>query len=251
MTALAVALVTALAVLAIVASAAGARPALVGVRTRQRARALHGAPAPVTSWSPAVGRAVRRLVEWTSGVTGGAARARRRADRALPALLDQVTRQLRSGASLPAAVGAAAGGAVDDASRRLADDLGGGTPLVPAVDRWRQAYPTPARDLVAAALTLASEAGGSVASVLDGVSDTLRDRVALDREVAALSSQARASAAVLLIAPVAFAVLAASADRRVAGVLLGRPVGWACVAAGLTLDALGALWMSRLVGRSR
>ena len=66
-----------------------------------------------------------------------------------------------------------------------------------------------------AALALAAEAGGSVASVLDGVTDTLRDRVALDREVAALSSQARASAAVLVVAPVAFAVLAAA--RRPAG----------------------------------
>jgi tight adherence protein B len=98
---------------------------------------------------------------------------------------------------------------------------------------------------------LAGDAGGSVASVLDGVTDTLRDRIALEREVAALSSQARASAAVLVVAPVVFAVLAAVADPRVARVLLGSPLGWACLAAGAALDGVGALWMARLVGRSR
>ena len=100
-------------------------------------------------------------------------------------------------------------------------------------------------------MALAVEAGGSVAVVLDGVTDTLRDRIALDREVAALSSQARASAAVLVVAPMAFAGLAASADHRVADVLFGRPLGWACLAGGALLDAMGALWMARLVGRSR
>jgi tight adherence protein B len=83
------------------------------------------------------------------------------------------------------------------------------------------------------------------------VTDTLRDRVALDREVAALSSQARASAAVLVVAPIVFAVLAGVADPQVAQVLLAEPLGWACVAGGAVLDGLGALWMTRLVGRSR
>jgi len=87
--------------------------------------------------------------------------------------------------------------------------------------------------------------------VLDGVTETLRDRVALDREVAALSSQAKASAAVLVVAPIVFAGLAGLADPRVARTLLGEPLGWACLAGGVLLDAVGAVWMSRLVGRSR
>jgi tight adherence protein B len=184
-------------------------------------------------------------------VTGGADRARRRADRELPALLDQVTRQLRSGAALPVAVWSAAADSHDPGTVRLADELAAGAPIVHAVDTWHRSGPTPARGLTAAALSLAAEAGGSVAVVLDGVNDTLRDRIALDREVAALSSQARASAAVLVVAPMAFAGLAASADHRVAAVLFGRPLGWACLAGGALLDGVGALWMARLVGRSR
>ena len=246
-------LVVAVAVLACAASLEGLGGAVAGARTRRRARALRpasndaGGPARGPWWT-AVDRARARVV---AALTGGEARARRRADRALPAMLDQVTRQLRSGASLPVAVATAASGGPDPGTVRLGDDLAAGAGLAPAVAAWHASCPTPARGLAAAALSLAGDAGGSVAAVLDGVTDTLRDRVALDREVAALSSQARASAAVLVVAPVVFALLAAAADPRVARVLLGSPLGWACLAAGAALDAAGALWMSRLVGRSR
>jgi tight adherence protein B len=182
---------------------------------------------------------------------GGPDRRARRADRHLPALLDQVTRHLRSGSSLPVAVQSSASDATDPSTGALAADLVAGAPLAGAVTRWQAVSPTPARRLAAAALVLAAEAGGSVAVVLDGVNDTLRDRVALEREVAALSSQARASAAVLVVAPVVFAALAGAVDHRVVEAVVASPLGWACLSAGVLLDGLGALWMARLVGRVR
>ena len=93
---------------------------------------------------------------------------------------------------------------------------------------------------------------GSVGrAVLDGVAASLRERVALEREVAALSSQARASAIVLVVAPVVFAAAASMVDRRILDLLVGQPIGWVCLGVGLGLDALGAVWMSRLIGRHR
>jgi tight adherence protein B len=255
--ALVAAVVAGVTVLASTMVLGGTGELVAGARARRRALALRpvgsvgeGAPRPGL-WAGLVGAVRKRVVPRLAALTGGDARARRRADRSLPVMLDQVTRQLRSGASLPGAVAIAASAGTDPGTRRLGDDLAAGAPLGPAVVAWHADCPTPARGLATAALSLAGDAGGSVASVLDGVTDTLRDRVALDREVAALSSQARASAAVLVVAPVAFAVLAAAADPRVARVLLGSPLGWACLVAGAVLDAVGALWMSRLVGRSR
>ncbi len=230
------------------AALSGLEPALAARRIRRRARAL--VPSSPVAVRPTTD-AVAALLGPVLAVLGRGARAQRRADAELPSMLDQVTRQLRAGAALPVALQAACTGRTEASSAALAADLSGGAPFATSVERWHDACPTPARGLAAAALGLAAEAGGSVASVLDGVTDTLRDRVALEREVAALSSQARASAAVLVVAPVLFAVLAAGADHRVAEVLLGGPLGWACLAAGAVLDGLGALWMSRLVGRSR
>jgi len=229
--------------------------------------------------TPAVvdaGRVRRRLAASPGGALGGArssgvlarvgasrhvaavvrlARPRRRsrADRTLPVLLEDVARELRAGASLTAAVSRAAS-AVDPALDPTAADLAGalrhGAPLAVALDEWARADAAPARALAATALTLAAETGGTTALVVDGVADTLRDRVALEREVAALSSQARASAALLVVAPVVVAALAASADPRIAAFLLGSPAGWGCITGGLVLDGLGALWMRAVVARA-
>lgn len=181
-----------------------------------------------------------------------AARWRRpRDDRALPGLLERVAREVRSGASLPAAVAAAqAAVATDDRGRALVAALAHGVPLRVALVEWAGPDPSPARHLAATALVVAAETGGASAGVIDGVAETLRDRVALEREVAALSSQARASAALLVVAPVVVALLAASADPRIAAFLFASPAGWACIVVGVVLDAVGAAWMRAIVARA-
>jgi tight adherence protein C len=104
--------------------------------------------------------------------------------------------------------------------------------------------------LAAAALALGSEIGGAAARSLDGVADTLRDRNGLQHEVRALSSQARASAVVIGLAPFVFSIVVALTDPGSIAFLLGSPVGLACLTCGLAADALGAWWMRRIVTRA-
>lgn len=180
----------------------------------------------------------------------GSSRARQRIDRTVLTLLESVTRGLRSGASLRAAVAAASADSPDPIDRELAASLVDGTSLSSALDSWmRDAVAS--RVLVGTALRLAAESGGAVASVLDGVAESVRDRRHLDREVVALASQARASAMVLIVAPIVFALLMATIDPRVARLQFGSPLGWCCCAVGLLLDLAGAFWMSRMIGRVR
>lgn len=179
----------------------------------------------------------------------GGERRRRVLDRAVPDRLDRIVRGLRAGATLPNAIVAV--GVDDDVLGGLVADLSRGRPLTPSVARWRDEDPSPNRRLASVALEVTAEVGGASARVLDGVAESLRDRVALEREVTALSSQSRASAVLLVLAPVVFALVAGSIDRRILATLLGTPVGWICLTAGIGLDAVGALWMSRLVGRHR
>ncbi len=176
-------------------------------------------------------------------------RTRRLLDLRIPGALDRVVRQLRSGATLPLALRSV--GEDDPVFARISAELGQGRSLIDTVEDWRQEDELPNRQLTATALDLASRAGGASAQVLDGVAASLRERVALEREVAALSSQARASAVVLVVAPVVFAVAASMVDGRILDLLLGEPIGWVCLGVGLGLNALGAFWMSRLIGRHR
>lgn len=176
-------------------------------------------------------------------------RAQRRLDRQIPEALDRVVRQLRSGATLPLALRRV--GEHDPVFARVSRELQRGQSLRDSVSAWRSEDGQPNRLLAATALDLASSTGGASAQVLDGVAASLRERVALEREVAALSSQSRASAVVLVVAPVAFAVAAAMFDPRILTTLVGTPIGWACMGLGLGLDALGAVWMAKLIGRHR
>jgi tight adherence protein B len=68
--------------------------------------------------------------------------------------------------------------------------------------------------------------------------------------VQALATQARISAVVITVAPLAFAALGVLGDEHTATFLLRTPRGLACLAAGVALDAFGAWWMARLAGRT-
>lgn len=181
------------------------------------------------------------------GAAGG--RAGVQFDRALPDLLEAVARGVRAGASLQLALAEA----VRDAPlvvRRSFDvvraRIDAGVPFVDAVDEWGAAAPGEGPALAAAALALAGEVGGTASRSLDGVAATLRDRNAVRAEVRALSSQARASALVIGVAPVGFTVVASAVDPTTADFLLRRPIGVACLVGGLALDAVGVRWMHRL-----
>lgn len=248
----------------LVAGGAGRLPEAV---SRQRAsRRLHAALAPS---APAPSRSVSArsapsalgapfgagwIVEWARGsrilsrwrrMVGG---ADTRADRSVPLLLEAVARELRSGASLSAALLVAASGPDLDrggtsSASALASALRRGVSVADAVSAWVGDDPSASRDLAGTALLVASQTGGATALVIDGVADTLRDRIALEREIAALSSQARASALLLVVAPIVVAALAAWGDPRIAGFLLGSPAGWACIVLGVLLDVVGAAWI--------
>ena len=177
----------------------------------------------------------------------------RSVDLALPEALEAMARSLRSGASLPVAIDEASAAIGPPLARGLYDVAAvaaRGRPLAATIDRWASTTRGEGVPLAAAALGLAAELGGTAARSLDGVADTLRDRGAVRNEVRALSTQARASAAVIALAPVAFSVVVALADPSSVAFLVTTPVGFTCLVSGIALDILGGLWMRRIVRRA-
>ena len=171
------------------------------------------------------------------------------AEAALPGALEAVARGLRSGASLRQAIAEAASstpGVLGAELRMVAATAERGTPLVDALEAWGTRCPRPGVRLAVAALCLGAETGGAQARAVDGVAATLRERLAVAGEVRALTSQTRASMLVIAAAPLVFCVFASTTDPRTSTFLFRSPVGLACVAAGISLDAVGALWMRRL-----
>jgi tight adherence protein B len=178
--------------------------------------------------------------------------ARGRAQRAflvgLPAFVEFVAAQLRSGHTMPSALVAAGdrAGPLGGDARRMQQRIALGATLPDALGRWaneRRAEPAAA---VAGAFAVAAETGGAAATALDGLARSLRDALGARAEAAALSAQARLSALVVGVAPIAYLVFAAATDPHAASTLVATPAGRICLVLGLALDALGALWMRHI-----
>ena len=176
-------------------------------------------------------------------------RSARAVDAALPELLDGVARSLRSGATI--------GQALEEASRTAPGRLGAdvdavtagvsnGAVLADALDAWVDRCPTPGVRLAVAAMALAAESGGAAAKAIDGVAATLRANLAVAGEIRAQAAQARLSALVIAVAPLAFGALAAGTDPHTAAFLLRTPLGIGCLVGGLLLDGVAAWWMHRI-----
>ena len=164
-------------------------------------------------------------------------------------MLEDIARGLRGGLALPVAVArtsAADHGPWSGPLSQVAESLERGAALPGVLRRWGRTDACPGLALAVAALTLGAEAGGAQARAVDGVAATLRDRAAVRAEQVALSSQARASALVLAVTPVAFAALAAVVDPRTGRFLLHTVAGAGCLAAGGLLDVIAAFWMIRI-----
>ncbi len=164
---------------------------------------------------------------------------------------DTVARSLRSGSSLTAAVVAEAAGQsrMSELIAPLVQRVERGESLVDALDR-SGIEPVTAAGLALTVLRSCARFGGPAATPLERAAATLRARAAIAAEQQAQCAQARLSARVLTLVPLALLVLLAITDHKVRAVIT-NPAGFAVVLLGGLLNATGALWMRRIIGRPR
>jgi tight adherence protein B len=195
---------------------------------------------------------------WSPAARRRRGRRRRKAgppdDLAVASWCEHAARAVRSGRSVTAAIEQA----TDDVPEleptmapvvsavRRGRPLGDAIGVLGATARsTRRALP--ATTLVASVLSACLELGGPIAPPLDRVGGVLRTRAALADEQQAQSAQARLSARVLTIVPLALLGLLAVSDAKVRAAI-GTPAGMAAVTLGAILNSVGWWWMRRIVG---
>jgi Flp pilus assembly protein TadB len=192
-------------------------------------------------------RASNRLLPGPRPLNVQPSRVGRRARLASPdyaSLLDAIARQVRTGSSLASAA---------------LDETDGSTPLGQAVERLDSGgslieilatldASQPDLALAVQALSATSHLGGPIAATLDEAAAVLRERSATRAERGAQGAQARLSARVLTIVPLAFAVWSAVASERTRDVYVSTAAGAICASCGLALNVVGWRWMKRIIG---
>jgi len=122
-----------------------------------------------------------------------------------------------------------------------------GASLDDALDAWQLRRGGRSLGLLVAACRFGLAEGGDLAAALDGAAVSLLDQIEVADEARALSSQARASAMVLVSLPVIGALGFSLLDPSVATTLFTTRPGWICLVLGLLLDAAGAWVLMRIV----
>jgi len=157
---------------------------------------------------------------------------------------------MRAGLSLTQAIAYAAAETDEPLAsdlRALVRDVEVGRQLEDAVDAFAARVGSEDARLVTAALGLHRRTGSDLPIVLDQIGATIRERLAVVREVRSLTAQARLSGVILGCLPIAFFGFLWLTSRRDIEAALATPAGVTAVGLGLVLELLAFLWIRHLL----
>lgn len=167
-----------------------------------------------------------------------------------PEAIDLIARSLRAGHAFTSGLGIAAEevpAPVGLEFRRVYDEQNFGMALPDALRAMARRVPVlDARFFVTAVLTQ-REAGGNLAEVLDNLSNVMRDRFKVRRQIRVVSAHGRITAWVLSCLPPALAAVLFLVSPQFMRILIDDPLGLRLVAGAVTLQLMGMLIITKLV----
>jgi len=125
--------------------------------------------------------------------------------RQLPETIGLLASSVRSGHSLPQALEHVATDAPEPTRAAIllaGREIGLGASQEDALERLVARYPSDDLQLVVAAINVQHQIGGSLAKILDSISETIRERIRIEGDIKALTAPQRMSAYVLCALPV-------------------------------------------------
>lgn len=101
---------------------------------------------------------------------------------------------------------------------------------------------------VVLAINIQREVGGNLAELLDTVSEVLREREMLRRQIKVLSAEGRLSAVILVLLPIFLAVYLVLVRPEYVGILVQSGLmGYAMIVGAILLMLVGIVWIRKLV----
>lgn len=183
-----------------------------------------------------------------------AARRARAFDEQLPAVLLTLSASLKVGHSFDRAMQAVADEGrppVADEFRRVLAELRLGKPMEAALTDLGKRVRSANLEFVLTSVTIQREIGGSLASLLEMVSETVRERQQLARKLRALTGMGRASALVLVALPFVAALGLTAVSPDYMSPLYTTSTGHMLIGASLLMMAVGSLILKRIVSPGR
>ena len=184
------------------------------------------------------------------GVTVQGTKRRNRFEDQLGDALQMLSGGLRAGHSLTQAMDALvreAESPTRDEFQRVLFEARLGHPLPTAMRNVAERVRSEDLDQVVEAIEIQRDVGGDLAELLDNVTDTIRDRRRVDRQITTLTAEGRLSAVILFCLPLVMFGYMAFANRSYLNILTSSFAGVLMLVGAGVLMVAGGLWLRRIV----
>ena len=169
-----------------------------------------------------------RLTDLTLGLANGL-----RAGAALPQSLELVSRDM--------------GGPMTEELALVLHEYRLGMDLPESLNRLCERMPGEDLSLLVTAIKLTMQSGGSLAEVLDRITDTIRERTAFQDRLRTMTAQGRFEAIAMAAAPLVAFVILFLLDRELMQPLVQTKIGWCGIGAVVILETVGFLVINKIV----
>lgn len=122
-----------------------------------------------------------------------------------------------------------------------------GSTLEEALEEMRLSIGGAEVALFVTAVVVVRQLGGNLSEILTRLGQTLREKQAMERKIAALTAQGRLQARIVGLLPVALLVVMTRMEPRAMGLMYTTPQGWATLGVLAVLEVVGALLLRRVV----
>lgn len=169
-----------------------------------------------------------RLTDLTLGLANGL-----RAGSALPQSLELVSRDM--------------GGPMTEELSLVLHEYRLGMDLPESLNRLCERMPGEDLSLLVTAIRLTMQSGGSLAEVLDRITDTIRQRTAFQDRLKTMTAQGRFEAIAMAAAPAMAFLVLYFLDPNLMQPLVQTKLGWCAIGAVVTLETIGFLVINKIV----
>lgn len=122
-----------------------------------------------------------------------------------------------------------------------------GIELPVALDRMQMRLPGEDLQLLCVAIRLTVKSGGSLAEVIQKITNLIRNRIDFRRRLSALTAQGRFEALAMSLAPLAAFILLFLAERDLMIPLVTTGTGWAAIAGVVVLETVGYFFIRKII----
>jgi tight adherence protein B len=122
-----------------------------------------------------------------------------------------------------------------------------GVSILDAFDQLALRMTNPETGMLARVIRVQSQTGGDLASVLENLAGTIRDRRRLRRRISAITAQGRATGWLLGLLPLGVGIFIITAEPMLRDSMLGTPIGRILLGVSLGLDTLAIYSLMQIV----